>query len=401
MKGEPAEVLDDPPAGVSSVDWLRRVAALAPRIAAAADEIERERRVPEAVVSAMAEAGLFRLLLPRSISGGEVDPRIFAQVLHEIARIDGSTAWCLGQTSVCAMVAAFLPVGAACEIFSDQRSVLTWGSGSGQAVAVDGGYRVTGSWSFASGGHNATWLGGHSLVHDRDGTPRRGSDGSALWRTMLFPAAEAPLTDVWQVIGLRGTGSDTYAVRDLFVPDCHSVARHDPAERREHGPLYSFRTDHLFACGFASVALGLARRMLDDFIALAKNKQPRGYAQALRDSSAVQTEVGELEGRLRGARLYLMGTIGEVWQALARSNDLTLEQRMSIRLAATRTIQEAVAVADAAYHAAGATAIFTRSDFERRFRDIHAVAQQLQARRSHFETVGKFLLGLDADTAFL
>jgi len=401
MKGEPVEVIDDPSGDALSAAWVARVAVLAPRIAATAEEIECGRRLPEALVGAMAEAGFFRLLLPRAVGGAEVDPLTFSQVLQELAAIDGSTAWCLGQTSVCAMLAAFLPIGAAREIFRDRRSVLTWGSGTGQAVAVDGGYRVTGNWSFASGGHHATWLGGHCLLHDRDRTPRRGSDGSVLSRTMLFPAAAAAMTDVWQVIGLRGTGSDAYAVTDLFVPESHSVARDDAAERRERGALYCFKTDNLFACGFASVALGLARRLLDDFIALAKDKQPRGHAQALRDSAAVQTDVGELEARLRGARLYLMGTIAEVWQAVERSNDITLDQRMSIRLAATRTIEEAAAVADAAYHAAGATAIFTRSAFERRFRDVHALAQQLQARRSHFETVGKFLLGLGADTAFL
>jgi alkylation response protein AidB-like acyl-CoA dehydrogenase len=401
MKGEAPDAAADRPISAPSEDWIGRVAALAPCIAGAVEEIERERRLPQALVGAMAEAGLFRLLLPRSVDGAEADPLTFARVLQEIARIDGSTAWCLGQTAVCAMVAAFLPIGGAREIFLDRRSILTWGSGTGQATAVDGGYRVTGNWSFASGGHHATWLGGHCLVHDRDGALRKGGDGSPPWRTMLFPAAEAPMTDVWQVIGLRGTGSDAYAVTDLFVPESHSVARDDPAERREAGPLYCFKTDNLFACGFASVALGLARRMLDDFIALAKDKQPRGYARALRDSAAVQTDVGELEARLRAAHHYLMGTIAEVWHAVERSNHLALEQRMAIRLAATRTIEEAVVVADAAYHAAGATAIFARSAFERRFRDIHAVAQQLQARRSHFETVGKFLLGLEADTAFL
>jgi indole-3-acetate monooxygenase len=401
MKGEATEPTDERLAGAASGDWLGRVAALARCIGSAVEEIEQQRRLPDALVAAMAEAGLFRLLLPQSVDGAEVDPLTFAQVLHEIARIDGSTAWCLGQTSVCAMVAASLPVAGAREIFLDRRSILTWGSGTGQATMVDGGYRVTGNWSFASGGHHATWLGGHCLVHDRDGTRRRASDGSPLWRTMLFPAAEASMTDVWQVIGLRGTGSDAYAVTDLFVPESRSVARDDPAGRREPGPLYCFRTDNLFACGFASVALGLARRMLDDFIALAKDKRPRGHARPLRDSAAVQTDVGELEARLRAARHYLMGTISEVWEAVGRSKDLTLDQRMAIRLAATRTIEEAVAVADASYHAAGATAIFARSGFERRFRDMHALAQQLQARRSHFETVGKFLLGLDADTAFL
>jgi indole-3-acetate monooxygenase len=385
----------------ASADHVEGVTTVAPLIAASAEQIERERRLPDPLVEAMVEAGLFHMLLPRPYGGTEVDPPTFTRVIHDIARIDASTAWCLCQTAVCAMAAASLDAKAARDIFQDRRSILGWGTGTGQAKTVDGGYRVTGTWSFASGGHHATWLGGHCSVHEPDGTPRRHGDGTALGRTVLFPAAAATWTDIWEVIGLRGTGSDTYAVTDLFVPESHSLARDNPTERRYHGTLFCFRTDHLFACGFASLALGLARQMLDDIVALAQQKSPRGYAEPLAKNTAVQADIGVLEARLRAARFYLMGTMAETWPAVERSHALTLDQRMAIRLAATHTLQEAKAVADAAYHAAGATAIFTRHPFERRFRDMHAVAQQLQARRSHYETVGKFLLGLEADTAFL
>ena len=111
--------------------------------------------------------------------------------------------------------------------------------------------------------------------------------------------------------------------------------------------------------------------------------------------------VAASEARLRGARMYILGTLGEIWDSVQRSHELTLDQRMAIRLAATHTIHEALQVADTAYHAAGATAIFNSNPFERRFRDIHTVAQQVQGRRSHFETVGRHLLGFETDLLFV
>jgi alkylation response protein AidB-like acyl-CoA dehydrogenase len=234
-----------------------------------------------------------------------------------------------------------------------------------------------------------------------DGTLRRRADGQPLVRTMLFPASAAPLEDAWDVMGLRGTGSDTYAVSDLFVPQEHSVARDDPAERRLQRPLYCFSTGNFYASGFAAVALGIARRMLDTFVALAQDKTPRGHKGALRESAVIQSQVARAEAGLLSARAFLLGTLSELWEEGGRVGPLTLEQRVLVRLAATHAIHQAKGVADTAYHAAGSTAIFTSGDFERRFRDMHAVTQQIQGRQAHFETVGRFLLGLDPDTTFL
>ncbi len=376
---------------------------LAPKIEACADQIERERQLPPPLVTALIDAGLFRLLLPRSFNGAELDPAAFVQIIEEISKIDASTAWCLCQTAGCSMVAAYLEPTVAWEIFgNDPAAILAWGPGpTARAVAVDGGYRVTGTWNFASGGRHATWFGGYCPIDDPDRTPRRRPDGTIEGRTMLFPATRATMTDVWHVIGLRGTGSDSYSTSDLFVPHTHSVARDDPSERRHRGPLYCFPIGSLFASGFAGVALGIARSTLDAFVDVAKGKTPRGFTRPLRENAVIQSQVAQAEARLRSARLLLMAALEESWQAVASSGTLTLDQRIRIRLAATYAIHQAKEVVDTAYHAAGATAVFASSAFERRFRDMHAVTQQLQGRQAHFETVGQFLLGLEPDTSFL
>jgi alkylation response protein AidB-like acyl-CoA dehydrogenase len=385
----------------SPIDYLALALALTPRIAALSDAIDRERQLPAPLLATLFEAGFFRLLLPRSIDGAELDPPAFISVIEEIAKADGSTAWCLCQNNVCSLVVGSLPPGSAREIFAPLNAALAWGPGPATAVPVEGGYRLTGRWSFASGSHHATWLGAHVPVRLADDTPLLDETATPIARTLLFPASATPLSDVWQVMGLRGTGSDAYEATDLFVPNAFTLLRDNPAERREQGALYAMTTNTLFAIGFASVALGIARSLLDALVALAQEKTPRGYRNKLGDSALVQTDVAIAEARLRAARMYLTGTVGAVWDAVQRRNALGLDERMAIRLAATHVIHEAVAVADAAYHAAGATAIFTRQPFERRFRDIHALAQQVQARRAHFETVGRHLLGLDTDLQFV
>jgi indole-3-acetate monooxygenase len=380
-------------------DPLTRARELAPLVAASAAEGERIRRLPEPLVTALVDAGLYRLLLPRSLDGAELDPVAFVRVLEAVSRADASPAWCLCQAAGCTMISGYVAPEVAREIFADPRAILAWGpSPDGRAVHVDGGYRVSGTFTFASGCRQATWLGGQCTIREADGTPQRRADGSPETRWMLFPATSVTFLDTWSVIGLRATGSDSFTVTNLFVPREHSAARDDPAERRLGGPLYCFPTTSFYASGFAGVALGNARSTLDAFVALARDKTPRGLRQALRESAVVQSELARTEARLGGARALLFGSLEEVWRDVVRSGRLELDQRVRIRLAATHAITEATATVDWAYHAAGATAIFDSQAFERRFRDAHTVAQQLQGRQTHFETVGRVLLGLEPDT---
>jgi alkylation response protein AidB-like acyl-CoA dehydrogenase len=385
----------------SRADLLERVEKLGPEIEAAAPESDRLGRLPDGLQAKLVEAGLFRLLLPRALGGAQVDPVTFVHVIEAVARRDASTAWCMCQGMGCSMTAAYLKPAVAQEIFGEPRAILAWGPGPGRAVAVDGGFRVTGSWAFASGGRHASWLGAHTPVFEPDGTPRLTQHGKPVVRTMLFPAAAAPMKEIWRVLGLRGTGSDAYALEDHFVPYDYTVARDDPAERRDPSLLYCFPSGSLYASGFAGVALGIARSLLDSFVALALEKTPRGFKHALAQNAVVQSKVAQAEAQLASARLYLLTSLEEIWRSVNRTNELTLAQRMQIRLQSTWAIHQAKAVGDFAYHAAGATAIFDANPFERRFRDLNTVTQQLQGREAHYETVGQFIFGLEADTTWL
>ena len=373
---------------------VERARALAPLIAQEADEIERTRRLTEPVVAALIENGLYRVLLPQSAGGAEAPPEIFMQMLEEVAKVDASTAWCLGQCSVCAMIAAYLDADAARQIFGVPDSILAWGAVAGEAHVVPGGYRATGRWNFASGSRQASWLGAHVQIVEADGTRRRKPDGAPEVRTILFPLASATMYDVWDVIGLRGTGTDSYSVENLFIPEEFTALRDEPIAVRETGPLYRLATHIVFALGFAAVSLGVARATLDAAVELARGKASVGI-QAMRENNAVQGAIGRIEGNLRAARAYLYRTTDEVWRDLEATGKYTEAHRAALRLASTWTIHQAASVVDAAYHMAGATAVFSANKFERRFRDMHAIAQQLQARDTHYEDVGRAILATD------
>ena len=377
-------------------DSVARAAAVAPVIAASVEQIDRERQLPPQVLDALHGAGLFRLLLPHSLRGEEIEPAEFVQVIMTLAAADASVAWCVCQASGCSMAAAYIDPDPARVIWGDNpRAVLAWGAGPGAvAKAVDGGYLVNGAWGYGSGNRHATWLGGHCRVEERDGTIRLGPGGAPLEHTMLFPRTQAAVDTGWDVIGLRGTGSNGYSVVDLFVPEAFTVVRDVKELRREPGPLYRFSTTNLYGAGFGAVALGIARGALDALLAVATVKTPMAMTRAMRDSAVVQMNVALAEAKLQSARLLLIETLREAWAAVAGGAEMTLDLKMRIRMAATFATHQAREVVDIAYHEVGATAIFDANPFERRFRDVHSVSQQVQARSSHFETVGAHMLGL-------
>lgn len=387
----------------SAVDYRDVVRMLAPKIAAYADEIEAQRRLPQPLVDELVHAGLFRMLMPRWLGGAEVDPPTFVEVIEEIAKTDASTAWVLCQTAGCSMAAAYLPRAVAQEIFGGTpHGILAWGPGpTARAVAVDGGYRVTGTFSFLSGCRHATWVGGMCPVYAADGTRIGVEEGKPGIRWMLFPGGSVMMLDVWNVIGLRGTGSDSFSVSDAFVPADHTVPRENEARPRDPSLLYRFPMVTLFSVGFAGVALGLARSMLDAIVVLARDKQPRGLKGKLAENGVFQSQVAQSEARLASARLYLMTALDQIWRESLRAGQVTVDQRVRLRLGASYAIQQSTAAVDFAYHAAGGTAVFVGGAFERRFRDMHAVTQQMQGRLDHFETVGQSLLGLPFDTTHL
>ena len=374
--------------------YLDRVRELAPLIEDSAEAIDRDRRLTPELLSALYDSGLFRLLLEKRFDGAEVCPSDFSAIIEEVAKHDASTAWCLGQANGCTMTASFLDDDVANKIWGhDPKGVLAWGPGKSEAVPEGDGFRVNAKCAFASGGRHATWIGTHSTIIDENGTPILDENGGKTIRTMLIPVKEIAWEDIWHVVGLRGTASDGYEIKDHYVPYEHTVHRDDPKERRTDSPLYLFRQTNLYASGFSGVAMGIAQSMLDAFTELALTKTPRRQKSPLSQNAVVQSEFARASVRLHAARTYLRSELDDIWAAVCTTGELTVAQRMRIRLATTHGIHEAKEAADTVYDAAGATAIFQSGPYERRFRDLHTVTQQMQGRKAHYETVGAFLLG--------
>ena len=385
---------------------LENARAVVPILRDAAAEIDATRSLTPAVLAAMHDGELFRLTLPRRHNGAELPLPALAQVAEIIAGADASAAWCLGQAFGCAMSAAFMDEAPAGQVFDAKESVLAWGAGlQGKMVATEGGYLVSGTWRFASGSHHATWLGGHSKVFEADGSPRlrsgQGGKERQANRTALFPRHRAEMSDDWHVMGLRGTRSEGYTVDNLFIPEGLTMDRETEAERRVDSTLFRFPTTAVYASVFSSVALGIAQGAFDDLLALGLAKTARATRTSLRESPMFQTRLAELGAQLGSARAFKHGILTEVWQTVDAGGELIMDDRARIRLATTYAINEATSVVEQIYRLAGSTAIFDNEPFERRFRDIHAVSQQVQGRATNYETVGRYMLGLGVDTIFM
>ena len=387
----------------SSRALVERAGTLVPLIESVAAEVEATGELPAGLVSALHEARLFRLLLPSSVGGLQLMPDVFFEVIEVLARADASVAWCVGQGCGCSMGAAFLAPDVARRIFAPATAVMASGPTShrGGAVKVDGGYRVTGHWSLASGIRHSDWIGGHSTVIDAAGKPIPGADGKPVVRTMMFPRSAARIIPNWDVVGLRGTGSDDYEVEDLFVADDHTFTRESPADRRDMSPLYEFTGLNMFGVSFAAVALGLAHACLEEFKTLAGAKKPTGQARLLRDNPIHQHQLGLAEARFHSARVFLMQTLREVSASALGNGKLSREERVRLRMATTWAIHQARDVVDFAYNMAGATSLKTGSGIERRFRDVHAVTQHVQAGQHVYEIIGQSVLGIPVQSNLL
>jgi alkylation response protein AidB-like acyl-CoA dehydrogenase len=377
--------------------------SISPLIKSEADEIERGQRLTPAVLDALHRIGAYRALVPKIYGGFEAKPWEAVAMAEALACADASTAWCVGQAAVCAMSSAYMNPTTARKIWADdEKAVLAWGFPQGaRAKVVDGGYVVSGRWGFGSGGHHATWIGGHCQIEEKDGSLRLDRAGNPVEITMLLRQKEVTWEPGWDVIGLRGTGSEAYHVHDLFVPLEHTVRRDVDDERTYAGMLYQFSTTHMYASCFAGVILGIARRVLEEFKVLAGEKSPSASNVIMRQNPVTQAFVAKNEALLGQSKAWLNQILRDAWDHVEVAGTLSLHHKAMIRLAATSAIHRAREVAEACYQEAGATAIFKSNPFERPCRDIHAAGQQVQSRSSHLEAVGAYLLGLDPALRFL
>ncbi len=371
---------------------------IAQRLGERSAEIERSRTLPTDLVADLAAAGLFRTFVPASLGGSEASVADGLAVIQELAVADGSTAWCAMIAMTTGLLAGFLPLDHAKTVYGPADSI-TGGFAApvGRATALPGGgLRVTGRWAWGSGTRHCTWVGGGCRLVDDAGAPSSRADGLAA-PFVLFDPSDVELLDTWYVSGLKGTGSTDYQVADAIVPEGRWVQPNIDAPR-EDGPLYRVSFFGMLALGVASVALGLARRAIEEVVLLAADKRPQGSSRPLAERAPIQADVALADAEVRAADALIAETVGDAWTTVSAGNPVTDEQKRMLRLAATHATFAAAQAVDRCYSAGGGAAIYESSPLQRVFRDVHVATQHAMVAPRTLELAGRLRLGLPTDT---
>ena len=390
------------PADVESQPLVRAAAGLQPLLRELHDEIEREQRFPRALVEKMREAGLYRMVIPRSLGGYQADALTYLRAVELTAEGCGSVGWNLANNGIVQLVSLGLPDEGVHEIYAQSPSTPGAGTavqGGGQAVPVEGGYRVTGRWSFGSGSPEASWMLGSFQILD-DGKPRLSPEGKPLYWRGFFSRAEVEIVPgSWDVTGLRGTGSFDWTVHDVFLPErrtmVHAGVPLDNQWDRWPGVTYSLPTQCWIGPHHSAVITGIARAGIDALIELAGGKTPRGRTGLLCDNPQVQDAVGRADAILNAGRAYRSAMITELWNSVAAGKGTTLEQRARCRLASTYAADSARQAIDLVYRHGGSTSFKRDSRLAECWRDLHTVGQTVTLAPEWYPIGGRVYLGID------
>ena len=358
-------------------------------------ESERERRLPNVVLSALHRARLFRMFVPAEYDGLETDPITSMQVVEIVAEADAAAAWNLMIGATYGIWAALLPEASARKIYSASDAVVAGAlRASGVARITAGGYRVSGRWSFASGIDHCAWWNAGCIVND-DRSPLLTAAGAPQSILVFFPATDGKRIDTWDTGGLRGTGSHDYAVDDLFVPAEYAFAFGAPP--RVPGLLYRLPQQALLDNAMAAIPLGIARTAIDTMMELAGGKRQPGSERLFAERLTTQAEVGRAEALYRSGRAFLYDSVAASWAAVQAGREIGVTELAMLRLARTHAVQAAAQAVDLMYTAAGGSSVYTSSLLERCFRDVHTVTQHVSMNPANYQVSGRVFLGLDPD----
>ena len=384
----------EPPAAAAAAALIDAARRLAPAARAAAAESEAERGLPAPLVRAMREAGVFRMTMPRAWGGPEADPLTQLRVVEALSAADASAGWCAMIGSDGGYWTAFLDDAVGRELYPDLDAYTASSlEPGGRAVAVDGGYRVSGRWRYGSGCRHATWMVVTCVVPAGE-APGPAAPGGPARRMCFLPAAACAIIDTWTTTGLRGSGSHDYTVADVFVP-AERTFRPFAAPVKRAGPLYALRV--MFLANAAGVPLGVARGAVDALVELAATKPTPGGG-VLRDDALVQAAVARAEALLGSARGYVFDAVGAVWDALRAGGAPSPGQRARFHLARAFAAQTCVEAVDLAYRTAGGTALFAPHPLDRALRDIHTLSQHVMFSAQAQQQAGRALLGLEVQS---
>ncbi|MCP4003976.1 MAG: flavin-dependent monooxygenase [bacterium] len=384
-----------------SFSTLETVREMSAAIRLRGDEIERARQVPADIVGDLRQNGIFRLCIPKALGGAEAHALETLQVIEEIARADGSTAWVVMVGSTTALLSGYLDDGWSKQIYGSDPRVITAGvtAPNGRARRVEGGIEVTGQWQWGSGCHHADWLIGASLLVDDDGEIVLDENGAPYHFLPFLSADQVEILDTWYVHGMAGSGSTDFKVEKAFVPEGRWL-RFGVSQPRLKG-LYQFPLLGFLGLGVCSISLGLARRAIDELVSLASQKVPVASTRTLRERAYVQSSVAEAEAAVRSARALLREAVESAWDAASTGDPLTVDHRLLLRLATTNASRQSARAVDLMYNAAGGSSVYESCPLGRIFRDMHVATQHIMVGPPTYELAGRVFLGLPTDTSML
>ncbi len=357
---------------MSDTEVLDRVRDLTPLIRERAAEAERNRRLPDESVKELKETGLMRLLQPKRYGGYEADPRLFYESLFAVAAACGSTGWVTGVVGVHPWQVALFPDQVQAEVWGDDPD--TWISSSympgGRMVPTDGGYILNGRWSFSSGCDHCQWVILGVIVDRGDGS------APAMWN-VLIPHTDYRIEDVWQTMGLCGTGSNDIIVEDLFVPEYRTIdlvkmfAWESPGLALNTSPLYRLPFATMFANAITGAIIGMAEGILAENLEYTKARVSKSWGKATDDPYTV-TALGRAASEVDACRSHLLHHIGSMYDTICAGGEITTEMRSRARRDQVQGTARAIAAIDDVFDRSGAGTIMWSNPIQRLWRDAHA-----------------------------
>jgi alkylation response protein AidB-like acyl-CoA dehydrogenase len=379
---------------IAATDMVDVARGLRQEIDSYSAESERLGHLPDGLVRLLSERGFFDLSRPAAYGGLELDLATSFRAVEEVSAADGSTGWCVVIGNGIGPVRC-LTHEVAREIYRPGVPLAGVASPAGRFTPVEGGYRVTGRWAYASGSHYAGWIALGGLVFD--GAQPRITGGRPEYRVAYVRTSDVQILDTWHVAGLRGTGSNDVVADGVFVPAERSAAPMSDAPVLT-GAVFAIPQFTLFSITLVPVALGIARRAIEEITALAEGKVPLGSATTLRERPLAQYELGRAEGLLRGGSALLYNTVDELVATVECGEEVSMALRGRVRLAGTFATDSAAQAVEICYRLGGGTSNYETSALQRCMRDMHAITQHFIVASSNYEIVGRIMMGLEPGT---
>lgn len=369
---------------------LAHIGELAPLIRSQAAAAEASGRLDPSLVAELKQRRFFRLWIPRSVDGEELDLPSSIQVFEAMSYEDGVVGWTIMIGAGGGLFATLMTPEGAREVYGPPDAVI---AGSGAAAGVShhqaGAYRVEGQWRFASGVHHATWFTANTVVHE-NGAQLQGPGGTRVIRAVAVPAADVEVLPSWDVTGMRATASLDFAIHGASVPEHHTF---DVASApRDPGPLYRYPFGALTSLSTAAITLGIARRALDEWSVFARGRTPRAAGEPLSALPFAAARYAEAWATLESARTFWLAEAEASWATVAAGQSFDDRAAARACLASRHAAASATRAVSLLYDVAGMDVLDRDSPFGRCWRDLHAVRQHSSIAPARFEADGLALL---------